>query len=138
MKRREVEIVWPDSNLKISMKLLDKKHPKICEKFWESLPFETFFISSMSAGEMLKAPLPFSLPLVQDDLSFVPSEDPGSVFAMETSLIVKYGIIVEPFYLPLIGKIPSEDLERLKDFSITLRDAFFFTKRLYKAIVRRK
>lgn len=95
-------------------------------------------MASMSAGEMLKAPIPFTFPPVSEEkLVFVPSEPPGMVFGMPNSLIIKYGIIVEPFRLPRIGKIQEKDIEKLKSCAVRIRDAYFFTKELNKAIFKR-
>ena len=134
---RKIKIEWPDFSIRIFVELFEEEM-ELCNRLWESLPFETFFMASMSAGEMLKAPIPFTFPPVPEEkLVFVPSEPPGMVFGMSNSLIVKYGIIVEPFRLPRIGKIPEEELEKLKSCAVRIRDAYFFTKELNKAILKR-
>jgi hypothetical protein len=135
--RRKVEIMWPDFNTRVFVELFEEENPEVCNRLLESLPIQTYFIASMSAGEMLKAPIPFVFPPVPEkNLAFVPSESSGMVFGMSNSLVIKYGIVVEPFRLPRIGKIREEELEKLKSCAIRLRDAFFFTKDLNKAILK--
>jgi hypothetical protein len=136
---RKVQVEWPDFPVAIKFDLLDEENPKLCQRFWESLPFETVFAASMSAGEMFKVPIPFKLPdAPSDKLVFFPEQADGTILALgRNGLLVKYGRVAEPFRLPRIGNIPESGLGRLREVAIKLRDAYFFTKVVNKAIFSR-
>jgi hypothetical protein len=133
-------IEWTDFNVKIEVELLDKENPELCKKFLQGLPFKTVFAASMSAGEMFKVPILFPLPsVVPDKWLLMPDQPDGTIYALGSyALIVKYGIVVEPFQLPIIGRMSDSELSNFKSIATKLRDAYFFTKEINKAIFRRK
>ncbi len=107
---RKFEIEWPDFGVVVSVDLLDDENPELCEEFWQGLPFQTIFAGSMSAGEMLKIPVPFPMNLApKEKLVFFPEQPPGTVVSMGWGgLLLKYGTVVEPFRLPRIAKVPGK------------------------------
>jgi hypothetical protein len=137
---RKFEIEWPDFGVVITVDLLDDENPEICEEFWRGLPFQTIFAGSMSAGEMLKIPVPFPMSMVSNDkLVFFPEQTPGTLVSMGWGgLLLKYGTVAEPFRLPRIAMVPDEELEKLRNVAIKLRDAYFYTKEINIATLRRK
>jgi hypothetical protein len=137
---RIFEIFWPDLKTGVEAELADAENPELCNRFWENLPFETIMAASMSAGEMFKAPVPFPLPMPPPEkFVFVPEQPPGTIVGgVMGSLILTYGIVVEPFRYPRLGIIPATQIPRLRDVSGKLRDAYFFTKEIYFATFRRK
>lgn len=136
---RRFEMVWPDFKAVISVDLLDGENPGLCEEFWQRLPFRTVMASSMSAGEMLKIPLPFTLSPVTapDKLRYLPAEAPGTIASYSIGLLLKVGIIVEPFRIPRLGMLRPEELEKFKPVATRLREAYFFTKEVNIATIRR-
>jgi hypothetical protein len=54
------------------------------------------------------------------------------------SLLLKYGMTVEPFRIPRIARVPEEELDKLRNAATRLRDAYFFTKEINIATFRRK
>ena len=138
---KQFEIEWPDFNVTITADLNEEENRKLCADFWNALPFETIFAASMSAGEMFKVPVPVSL---ADEtgakLRHFPAEPPGSILSLGFmgSLLVKYGVVAEPFKIPRVGLISNADLVKFQPVAIKLRDAYFFTKVVNKAFFRRK
>jgi len=137
---RQFEIEWPDFGVTIAVDLLDEENPEICEAFWQALPFQTIFAASMSAGEMFKIPIRRTLPdpLPEKRVLF-PEEPPGTLFSLGMgSLLLKYGTVAEPFQIPKIARVPDGELDKLRNVAQKLREAYFFTKRINIATLRRK
>jgi len=136
---RKFKIEWPDFGVVIPVELLDQENPELCEVFWQCLPFETIFAASMSAGEMFKVPIPFTLPDVPVEKLVAFAEQPvGTLFSLGWgSLLLKYGIVVEPFRLPVLGRVVEEDLDKLRMVAVKLRDAYFFTKEINLATFKK-
>jgi len=136
---RQFEMYWPDFEAAVRVDLLDQENPGICEEFWHKLPFRTVMASSMSAGEMLKVPLPFTLSFVTDPkklVSFIGGEN-GTIFSYSLGLLIKVGVVAEPFHIPRLGMIPPAELEKFKPVASRLREAYFFTKKVNIATLRR-
>ena len=132
---RTVTIEWPDFKTTVPLSLLDDQSPRLCEALWNSLPFETKFVASMSGGQMFKVPLPLCLP---DDPSakrvLFPDQPPGSVVAVGTILLVKFGAVIEPFRVPLIGVISDAGLSRLAEVQDKLFEDYWVTKAIHRAV----
>jgi len=137
---RKFEIEWADFGITVTMELLDEENPELCEAFWQSLPFQTIFAASMSAGEMFKIPIRRALPPAPPEkLRFFPEEPPGTLFLLNVgSLLLKYGTVAEPFRIPRIARVPDEELNKLRNAATKLRDAYFFTKEINIATFKRK
>ena len=137
---RKFEIEWSDFNVTVTVDLLDDENPELCEQFWQTLPFQTLFAASMSAGDKLKLPIPRILPVVPPEkLVLLPDEPPGTIISLGMgSLLLKYRIVAEPFRVPRLGRIPQEELDKVRNVAIKLREAYFFTKEINIATVRRK
>jgi len=137
---REIEMEWSDFGVAILAELLDEESPEICEAFWQSLPFQTIFAASMSAGEMFKIPIPVTLPDAPPErLVLFPNEPLGSIISLGMgSLLLKYGTVVEPFRAPRLARVPHEEMGKLREVVMKLRDAYFFTKEINIANLRRK
>lgn len=137
---RQFEIEWPDFGVTIAVDLLDEENPQICEEFWQSLPFQTIFAASMSAGEMFKIPIPRTLPDAPPEKRVLfPEDPPGTIFSLGMgSLLLKYGMVAEPFRIPRIARVPEEELDKLRNVAQKLREAYFFTKEINIATLRRK
>ncbi len=137
---RKFEIEWPDFEVTVTVDLLDEENPELCEVFWQSLPFQTIFAASMSAGEMFKIPIRRALPPAPPEkLRLFPEEPPGTLFLLNVgSLLLKYGTVAEPFMMPRIARVPEEELDKLRNAATKLRDAYFFTKEINIATFRRK
>lgn len=137
---RKIEMEWPDFGVTVSAELLDEENPELCEAFWQCLPFQTIFAGSMSAGEMLKIPVPVTLPgAPQEKLVLLPEQTPGTIISLGMgSLLLKYGTVAEPFMVPRLARVPQEELDKLRSVAIKLRDAYFFTKEVNVATLRRK
>ena len=137
---RKFEIEWPDFGITVPVDLFDEENPELCEAFWQSLPFQTIFAASMSAGEMFKIPIRRALPQAPPEkLRFFPEEPAGTLFLLNVgSLLLKYGTVAEPFMIPRIARVPEGELDKLRSAAIRLRDAYFFTKEINIATFRRK
>lgn len=137
---RKFGIEWPDFGVVIPVDLLDDENPELCEEFWQALPFQTIFAGSMSAGEMLKIPMPFSMtPASLEKRVLFPEQSPGTIVAHGWSiLLLKYGTVAETFRLARIAMVPDEELKKLRNVAIKLRDAYFYTKEINIATLRRK
>lgn len=137
---REIEIEWSDFGVAIFAELFDEENPELCEAFWQCLPFQTVFAASMSSGEMLKISVPVILPNTpHEKLVLLPEQPPGIIISLGmASLLLKYGTVVEPFRVPRLARVPREELDKLRDVTIKLRDAYFFTKEINIATLRRK
>lgn len=137
---RIFEIVWPDFETTIECELLTDENPAMCEEFWRGLPFKTVMAASMSAGEMLKIPVPMALSDGDPEKRvFFPDQAPGTLLSLGWgSLILKYGIVAEPFRLPRLGRVLDRDLPALLGIAGKLREAYFFTKVVNKATFRAK
>jgi len=131
---------WPDFGVILSADLMDSENPQLCDRFWQGLPFTTIFAASMSAGEMFKIPIPVILPRPQrDKFVLFAEEPPGTMVSLGTgSLLLKYGIVVEPFRLPRLAVIPPAELDKLRNVALKLRDAYFFTKEINVVTFRQK
>lgn len=137
---RRFEMHWSDFGITIPVELNDAQNPKLCEEFWQGLPFETIFAGSMSAGEMFKVPIPFVLPSEPEGgLVYFPDQPVGTVVSLSSlsSILIRYGMVEEPFRLPKLGMVPDSDLPKLKEVAMKIRDAYFFTKHIYLATLRR-
>jgi hypothetical protein len=137
---RKIQISWPDFKTVISAELLEKENPVLCDEFWKGLPFETLFTASMSAGKMFKVPAPITFSAMSAaKLAFFPDQPIGTIFALSSTagLLVKYGLCVEPFRIPRIAMISSKDLARFLPVVSELRDAYFHTKVINKAVFSR-
>jgi len=139
---RQFEIEWPDFGITVPVDLFDGENQELCEAFWQCLPFQTIFAGSMSAGEMLKIPIPLTLPMSSQEkekLAFFPNEPLGTIISIGMgSLLLKYGTVAEPFIAPRLGIVPQEELDKIRNVAIKLRDAYFFTKEINIATLRRK
>lgn len=137
---RQFEIEWPDFGLTVPVDLFDEENPELCEAFWQCLPFQTILAGSMSAGEMLKIPVLCPLPMTKSaKLGFFPEEPVGTIINIGMgSLLLKYGTVAEPFRSPRLGRVPEKALDSLREVAIKLRDAYFFTKEINVANLRRK
>lgn len=137
---RKFEVEWPDFKVTIAMELLDEENPEICEAFWQALPFQTIFAASMSAGEMFKIPMRRALPTAPPEkLRLFPEEPPGTLFSLDMgSLLLKYGTVAEPFRIPRIARVPDDELGKLREVAIKLREAYFFTKEINIATLRKR
>jgi len=137
---RKFEVEWADFGTTVTMELLDEENPELCEAFWRSLPFQTIFAASMSAGEMFKIPIRRALPPAPPEkLRPFPEEPPGTLSLLNVgSLLLKYGTVAEPFRIPRIARVPEEELDKLRNAAVKLRDAYFFTKEINIATFRRK
>jgi hypothetical protein len=135
-----VEIDWPDFSVTVEAELFDQENPELCDAFWKALPFKTVFAASMSAGEMFKVPLIAPLAgVASKNLVLMPDEPDGTICALgKFALIVKYGIMVEPFQLPRIARVTNDELTKLRNVAVRLRDAYFFSKEVNMATFRRK
>jgi len=138
--KRTLEIKWPDFNVAVHAELLEDENPDMCEAFWQGLPCTTIFAASMSAGYIFKVPISFMLPMPgMEKRILISDESPGTIFALSNNeLIIGYGTVVEPFMLPRIARIPGSELVKLKEVAVKLDDAYFYTKELHKATLRRK
>jgi hypothetical protein len=128
---RQFKITWPDFDVTVHATLADRENPLLCEQFWKGLPFETVFAASMSTGQMFKVPVPFILPdKPEGKLTFFPDVPAGTIVSLAYmgSLLVKYGIVVEPFRLPRLASISPRELNAFMGVAQKLRDAYFFTK----------
>ena len=136
---RIFEIYWPDFETVVDAELFDAENPEMCDQFWNHLPFDTILAASMSAGEMFKVPIPFSLPMTAPDrLVLFPEQPPGTIVSGAMGgLLLRYGVVVEPFQLPRLALVSEAHIPRLKDISYKLRDAYFFSKELNFATFRR-
>jgi len=137
---RKVEIEWPDFNTTVTADLLDEENPEICETFWQALPIQTIFAASMSAGEMLKIPIPITLPEAPPEKCVLfTDQPPGTVISYGMGvLLLRYGTVAEPFMKPRVMMIPKEEQDKLWNVARRLRDAYFFTKEVNVATLRRK
>ena len=140
MVSRIFEIEWPDFNVTVCAELLEEENPAMCEAFWQGLPCTTIFMASMSAGHILKIPISFSLPMPgPEKRALIMKELPGTIMVFSNNeLIMTYGTVVEPFMMPRLARIPESELEKLSSVTIKLSDAYFFTKEINKANMRRK
>jgi len=129
---RKFEIEWSDFDVTISVDLLDDENPELCAVFWQTLPFQTVFAASMSAGSMLKFPIPRILPVVPPEkLVLLPDEPPGIIISLGMgSLLLKYGIVAEPFRVPRLARITQKELDKVSNVATKLREAYFFTKEI--------
>jgi hypothetical protein len=110
---------------------MDQDFPKICDEIWNGLPFDTIFAASMSAGEMLKIPCPFNISMVTNTskLALFPTLPLGTIVSLGVGgLMVKYGIVAEPFQMPVVARIKETDISKLREAAIRIRDAYFFSK----------
>ncbi len=139
---RKFEIEWPDFNVTVTAELRDDENPGLCEELWQALPFDTVFMHTMSPGELFKVSIPLTLSSAPaEKLVLLPDQPPGSVTSSANGvhLFVKYGTVVEPLRLPRIAWIQEEDVKKLRSLAIEkLRDAYFFTKEVNVATLRRK
>jgi len=137
---RIFEIVWPDFETVVECELLDEENPELCDEFWRGLPFTTIMAASMSAGEMLKIPVPMALgDGAPEKRVFFPDQAPGTLLSLGWgSLILKYGVVAEPFRLPRLGRVLEKDLPALLGVVTKIREAYFFTKVVNKATFRVK
>ncbi|MBT8442127.1 MAG: DUF3830 family protein [Gammaproteobacteria bacterium] len=138
--KRQFEMEWSDFGTTIRATLLEGENPEVCKAFVDLLPFTTIFAASMSAGEMFKVPIPSMLPDADiDRLAPLPDEPEGSIFSLGYgSLLVKYGIVVEPFRLARIGIVEPDELANFQSISAKLADAYFFTKDINHVTFRLK
>ncbi|MCX8126006.1 MAG: DUF3830 family protein [Dehalococcoidia bacterium] len=136
MKR--FEMYWADFDVTIRAQLLEDDNPTNCAEFWRMLPFKAIFAASMSAGEMFKVPVPRSFsPQPPEKRVFLPQEPDGTIVAYgSSSLLIKYGVIAEPFLCPKLALINQTDLASFRHLAIALRDAYFFTKVIHIAQLR--
>ena len=136
---RRMEIHWPDFDLIITADLLDNENPKLCDRLWQALPFETVCLCSIGQ-QLFKVPLPITLrPTPEAKLDLMPDQPPGTVLSlMGMGLFIVYGNVPEPFTLPRIAMIPEKELGKLISILPKLEDAFYFTKKVNKAIFRRQ
>ena len=136
---RKFEMEWPDFGITVIADLLDDENPKLCERYWQALPYETVPISSMSPGDMLLIPVPVTLPSTADQkLVSLPDQPPGMIVSFSgLGIFWKYGIIVEPFTLPALAMVPEKELDKFRGIAPKLNEAYFFTKKIYKVIIRK-
>ncbi len=135
---RKFEIEWPDFETVIQCDLLEDENPELCRIFRDSLPFRTLLAASMSAGEMFKVPVPVTLPDGDPEKRvFFPDQAPGTLLSLGWgSLLLKYGVVAEPFRLPRLARVRDADLPALRNVATKLRDAYFFTKVVNMATFR--
>jgi len=138
--RREIEISWPDFNISLAAELLDDENPRLTEQLWRALPFETMPMIGMNVGKIMKVPLPISMRITAEDkLSYLPDQPPGTLLGLNgVGFFLLFGIVVEPFTLPRVVKIPETELQKLIDIVPQLEDAFWLTKKVYKAIFTKR
>jgi hypothetical protein len=137
---RQFLMTWPDFKISVAAELMDEKNKNICDVFWAGLPLKTIFAASMSAGEMFKIPLPFPLPtLPPDKCPAFPTLPAGTIVQLPYGgIMLKYGVCAEPFQVPELAKVMPEDMPKLIQASIKLRDAYFFTKVVNICTISRK
>jgi hypothetical protein len=127
---RIFQIEWPDFKTAVRVELAENENPGLCHEFWNNLPFRTIFAASMSAGEMLKVPLPKMLKTpIEGPLHLFPDEPVGSLLYLGTlGMLLRWGKVVEPFRLARLGLTVKDDLPKLAEVAVKLTDAYFFTK----------
>jgi hypothetical protein len=137
---RKFEVEWPDFGVTIIAELFDDENPELCDRFWQVLPFETVPMPSMSPGELFIIPVPVTLPSREErKLVLLPDEPPGPMVSFSgLGILFKYGIVVEPFNVPRIANVPEAELEKFRSIVPQLIEAYFFTKKVSKAIFRKK
>ena len=138
---RRMEIHWPDFDVTLTADLLDDENPKLCERLWQALPFETLPMHSMGAGKIFKVPIPITLrPTPEAKLGFMPDQPPGTIlYCIGMGFFLIFGKpVVEPFTLLRIAMIPEKELEKLNSVVPELEDAFWFTKKVNKVIFRKQ
>ena len=140
MVPRIFEIEWPDFNVTVCAELLEEENSEMCEAFWQGLPCTTMFMASMSAGHILKVPISFSLPMPgPEKRALIMEEPPGTIMVFSNNeIIMTYGTVVEPFMMPRLARIPENELTKLNSAAVKLSDAYFFTKEINMATLRRK
>lgn len=136
---RKVNMEWPDFKTSVTFDLMETENPKLCESFWSGLPFDTVFEASMSGGQMYKVPVPYWIPSVGPFKSvFFPEQPPGTIVAVGgCTLLMKYGTVIEPFRLPVLGMIPKVELEKLLQITENIREAYWFSKAIHKAVFKK-
>jgi len=137
---RIFEIEWPDFDVAVCAELLDEENPELCDTFWQGLPCKTIFAASMSAGHLFKVPIPFLLPFIPLEKRLpIVQEASGTIFAFSNNeLMVKYGTVVEPFVVARLARISDSELAKLKEVTVQLSDAYFFSKEINMATMKRK
>lgn len=138
---RRMEIHWPDFDVSVTADLLDNENPKLCDRLWQALPFETLPMHSMAAGKILKVPIPVTLrPTPESKLGFMPDQPPGTLLYLTgMGFFLIYGTpVVEPLTMPRIAMIPETELSKFANIIPELEDAFWFTKKVNKAIFRKQ
>jgi hypothetical protein len=123
----------------VRVELAETENPKLCAEFWAALPFRTILAASMSAGEMLKVPLPRMLNApTEGPLRLFPDEPVGTLLYIGTlGMLLRWGKVVEPFRMARLGMVIKEDLPKLAEVAVKLTDAYFFTKVLNFANFKR-
>ena len=136
---RSVTIEWPDFNARVRLALLDDENPVQCAAFWDALPFETLLADSMSGGQLFKIPLDINLPPPGPAVKPVlfREQPSGTLVSLGTTLLLKYGTVTEPFRLPKIGMMDDSELNKFVPVASKLREAYFFTKVINRAIFAR-
>jgi len=137
---RKIEISWQDFGVAITVELMDEESPDICQELWRILPFQTFFVASMSAGEMYKIPLPVTLHSAPEKQVPFNQEPPGTLFySGMPQLYLSYGTVVSPIPVSRVGRVSPEELATLrKNVVAKLSEAYFFTKQVNIATLLRK
>jgi len=95
----------------------------------------------MSAAEMFKIRIAFTLTRAvdRDKLLFFPEMAPSTILSMGgLGLLLKHGVVAEPFRLPRLAWIPPRHLDRFKAVAVKLKEAYFLTKEVNIITFRRK
>jgi hypothetical protein len=114
---RTFQIEWTDFKTVVRVELAENENPRLCQEFWDTLPFKTILAASMSAGEMLKVPLPRMLNApTEGPLHLFPDEPVGTLLYIGTlGMLLRWGKVVEPFRMARLGLVVKDDLPKLTE-----------------------
>ena len=115
-------ITWPDFGISVPLELCSDENPELCEAFWGNLPFKTVFAASMSAGEMFKIPIKFTLPMSPPEKNVLfTDQPPGTMLVLPMgALVLSYGRVAEPFMIPRLAWVPEPEVGILRQAAYRL------------------
>ena len=137
---RVFTITWPRFEKSVEAELLEEQDPKLCQDFWDALPFRSIQSHAVCAGVQMYCPFrlvslpsrPFHEPM---------NEQPVGRVNLELDfqyLAINYGPMSEPVPALPIAQVKDNDIEDIKIMGKMAWDNLLFSNEFLMVLFDKK
>ncbi len=140
MTSRRVVMSWPDLDISTHFDLDDEANPELTSEFWDALPFETVQEHGAVTGPLIYCWVPIvSTAEVQSQNSHLTAPDGRVSYSQFTGnkVIIKFGPLTEDIKAPVLGLVPSEEIQKIAEVGKTVWHSYHEDKRIIRVEFRK-